>query len=102
LGLEKGGWLAGRVAVLAEVIDPLPHGAIAHSKLIGDFLLGTAIDKNSTQRLVTTLVGMVGLTKEVLATIVIHDPHSLEMSTICETNRGKWYGQNAEAARQPA
>jgi hypothetical protein len=86
--------------MLAEVIDPLPQGAIADFKFIGDFLLGAAIDKNGTQRLVTTMIRMVGLTKEVLATVVIHDPSSSEMSTICETNRGKWYGQIGQLARQ--
>jgi hypothetical protein len=86
--------------MLAEVIDPLPQGAIADFKFIGDFLLGTAIDKNGTQRLVTTMIRMVGLTKEVLATAVIHDPGSMKVLTICETNRGKWYGQITHMARQ--
>ena len=87
---------ASIAAMLAEIIHPLPHGAVANSKFIGDFLLGTAIDKNGTQRLVATMVGMGGLAKKVLATAVIHDPNSLEVSMIIWTNQGKCYGQNAQ------
>jgi siroheme synthase (precorrin-2 oxidase/ferrochelatase) len=68
--------------MLAEFTHPLPHGAIGESTLLGDFLLRTAVDKNGTQRLVTTMARMGGLAKKVLATVVIHDPSSLEMSII--------------------
>jgi hypothetical protein len=59
---------------MAEIVHPLPHGAVANFKLLGDFFLGTAIDKNGTQRLKLTLVRMGGLAKKVLAKAVIHDP----------------------------
>jgi hypothetical protein len=79
--------------VLAEIVHPLPHGAVANSKMLGDFFLGTAVNKNGTERLELTLVRMGGLAKKVLAKAVIHDPSSLEMLLICGTNQGKWYGQ---------
>lgn len=46
--------------MLAEIINPLPHGAVANSKFFGDFFLGTTVDKNGTQRLETPLVRMGG------------------------------------------
>jgi hypothetical protein len=93
LGCEKGGLFTGIAAMPAEIVHPLPQGAVANSKLLGDFFLGTAVDKNGTQRLEATLVWMSRLAKKVLATAVIHDPNSLEMLLICGTNQGKWYGQ---------
>ena len=84
----------------AEIVHPLPHGAVANAKLLGDFFLRTAVDKNGTQRLEATLVRMSRLAKKVLATAVIHDPNSLEMLLICATNQGKWYGQIAQLSRK--
>jgi len=66
-------------AILAEFTHPLPQGAVGEPILLGDFLLRTTVDKNGTQRLVTTLARMCGLAKKVLATVVIHDSGSLEM-----------------------
>jgi hypothetical protein len=100
LGFEKGGLFTGIVAMPAEIVHPLPQGAVANSKLLGDFFLGTAVDKNGTQRLEATLVWMSRLAKKVLATAVIHDPNSLEMLLICGTNQGKWYGQIAQLSRK--
>jgi len=65
--------------MLAEFMHPLAHGVVGESIFLGDFLLRTAIDKNGTQRLVTTMARMGGLAKKVQATAVIHDPSSLEM-----------------------
>jgi hypothetical protein len=93
LGCEKGGLFTGIAAMPAEIVHPLPHGAVANSKLPGDFFLGTAVDKHGTQRLEAPLVRMGRLAKKVLATAVIHDPNSLEMLLICGTNQGKSYGQ---------
>jgi len=76
--------------MLAEIIHPLPHGAVANSKFLGDLLLGPAVDKNGTQRLEAAMVRMGGLAKKVLAKAVIHDPSSLELLLICGTNQGKW------------
>jgi hypothetical protein len=95
-GFEKGGFFTGIAAMVAEIIHPLPQGAVANSKFLGDFLLGTAVDKNGTQRLVATMAGMGRLAKKVLATAVIHDPSSLEMSMTLRDNQGKWYGQIAQ------
>ena len=66
-------------AMLSEFMRPLPHGVVRETILIGDFLLRTAVDKNGTQCLVTTMARMDGLAKKVLATAVIHDPSSSEM-----------------------
>jgi hypothetical protein len=71
---EKGGLFTGIATMLAEIVHPLPQGAVANSKLLGDFLLGTAVHKNGPQRLEATLIRMGGLAKKVLATAVIHDP----------------------------
>jgi hypothetical protein len=93
LGFEKRGRFAGIAAVPAEIVHPLPHGTVANPKLIGDFFLGTAVDKNGAQRLEATLVRMSRLAKKVLATAVIHDSNSLEMLLICGTHQGKGYGK---------
>jgi hypothetical protein len=94
-GFEKGGLITGIAAMLPEIVYPLPQGAVANAKLLGDFFLGAAVDKNGTQGLEATLVRMVGLAKKVLATAVVHDPSSLEMLLVLRDNPGRWYGQIA-------
>jgi hypothetical protein len=80
--------------MLAEIVHPLPHGAVANSKLLGDFFLGAAVDKNGTQRLEATLIRMGGLAKKVVATAVIHDPNSLEMLLLMRDKPRKMVGSN--------
>jgi hypothetical protein len=83
--------------MLAEIIHPLPHRTVANSKFLGDFLLGTAVDKDGTQRLVATMAGMGRLAKKVLATAVIHDLSSLEMSIILRDKPRKMVWSNCTA-----
>jgi siroheme synthase (precorrin-2 oxidase/ferrochelatase) len=86
--------------MLAEIIHPLPQAAVANSKFLGDFLLATAVDKNGTQRLVATMAGMGRLAKKVLATAVIHDPSSLEMSIILRDKPRKMVEPNCAAVEE--
>jgi hypothetical protein len=82
--------------MLAEIIHPLPHGTVADAQFFGDFLLGTAVDENGAQGLVATMARIRGLAKKIQAKAVIHDPSSLEVSTILGDKPRKWYGQNAQ------
>jgi hypothetical protein len=75
--------------MLAQFMNPLPQRAVSHAKLFGDLFLGTAIHKDGAQCLVTKMAGVGGLAKKVLATVVIHDPGSLEMSIILRDKPGK-------------
>jgi hypothetical protein len=86
--------------MLAEIIHPLPQAAVANSKFLGDLLLGTAVDKNGTQRLVATMAGMGRLAKKVLTMAVIHDPSSLEMSIISRDKPRKIVCQIAQLSKK--
>jgi hypothetical protein len=84
-------------AMLAKIKHPLPHAAVANAKFLGDFFLGTTLDKNGTQRLEATMVRMRGLAKKVLAKAVVHDPNSLEMLAILRDNPRKMVWSNYTA-----
>jgi hypothetical protein len=90
LALEKGGLRARTAALPTKVIDPLPERAVADAELFGHVFLRTALDENGAECLVTLVIGMQRLAKEVPEKTVIHDFGSLRMLAIVGSDRGKW------------
>ena len=69
---RKGGPLTGST-LSAELQDKIAEGAVGEAELAGDIGHGTPVQKEGTQGLVLTVLGLAGFAKEVLAAQVIHD-----------------------------
>jgi hypothetical protein len=77
-------------AVLSELVDQLPQGAVGQAELLGNVFRRAPFDKHGAERFVAAVIRIGRPSEKVLARGVIHEPNSPEMSVgFWGTNRAQ-------------
>jgi hypothetical protein len=68
------------LAVLSELVEPLPQRAIGHTELFRDFFRRSPFQEHSAERFIAAVMRIDWLREERAADGVVHDPFSPKVS----------------------
>ena len=68
------------LAVLSELVEPLPQRTVGHAELFRDVFCGSPLDEHGAERFVAPVMRIGWLSEERAAGGVVHDPFSRKVS----------------------